>query len=178
MLAQLGKFFPSLRDILKNLFVFRVGCLIRQLSAFLSVFAVLRHGVHSVLRDTVRLRLGIRSLESQWSKWCSPLRQNLDVRQAICPRASETFATGPRRIEKLNCGRAVVFRVTDRMGGDDDVVDNVNDQESGRSIAMLHFCYAQIKHRVESLILPETPLSPSFGQIAIFVLSNRHGLLQ
>ena len=36
-----------------------------------------------------------------------------------------------------------------------------------RSIAMLHFCYAQIKDRVEILILPETALPPSFGQIAM-----------
>jgi len=44
---------------------------------------------------------------------------------------------------------------------------------SERSVAMLHFRYAQIMNRVESLIFSETTLPPSFGQIAIFVLSNR-----
>ena len=43
---------------------------------------------------------------------------------------------------------------------------------------MLHFCYAEKKDRVESLIFPETHLPPPFGQIAIFVLSNRDGLLR
>jgi hypothetical protein len=42
------------------------------------------------------------ALESPWCKWCSPLRQNLDARQAICPRASETFATVAIAIEKLD----------------------------------------------------------------------------
>jgi hypothetical protein len=32
-------------------------------------------------------------------------------------------------------------------------------------------------NRVESLIFSETALPPSFGQIAIFVLSNRDGPL-
>jgi hypothetical protein len=43
---------------------------------------------------------------------------------------------------------------------------------------MLHFRYAQIKSRVESLIVLETAHPPSFCQIVIFVLSNRDGLVR